>query len=325
MFEAISWFFDNFLIDPLTNLFVLLSHVTGSAGIGVILLTIIIRIVTLPPTLRQMHTTRMMAVLQPRMAEIQRRYKDPRRRSQEQMKLYKDAGVNPLGCFSGMLIQFPILIALYRTFSLAVGEAPESFIDLHDRLYSWDYLRGSLPLESDFLWLHLGRPDPIILPVLVAATTYILQKVTMLPATDDRARAQASMMNMMMPLLFGWITISLPSGLGLYYVLSNVIGVVLQYAYVGGGPINWRGLVGLSQDPVLPRALEVRQMHIERVSSISRSDDDEEDDGEPGVGAKRGPRKGPSTQESRLADAAETGAAAARRRRSQSGRRRSRR
>jgi YidC/Oxa1 family membrane protein insertase len=312
MFDAISWFFDNLLINPLTNLYVLLSHVTGNAGFGVILLTIIIRIVTLPPTLRQMHTTRMMAALQPRMAEIQRRYKDPRRRSQEQMKLYREAGVNPLGCFSGMLIQFPILIALYRTFSLAVGEAPESLIDLHDRLYPWDYLRSALPLESDFLWLHLGKPDPIILPVLVAATTYILQKVTMMPANDERARAQASMMNMMMPLLFGWITISLPSGLGLYYVLSNVIGVVLQYWYVGGGPINWRGLVGLSQDPVLPKALEVRMAQIERVSRISRSDDEEDDDES-------------ETKETAVAKAAQTGSAAARRRRYQGGRRRGRR
>jgi YidC/Oxa1 family membrane protein insertase len=312
MFDAISWFFDNLLINPLTNLYVLLSHVTGNAGFGVILLTIIIRIVTLPPTLRQMHTTRMMAALQPRMAEIQKRYKDPRRRSQEQMKLYREAGVNPLGCFTGMLLQMPILIALYRVFSLSVGEAPESLIDLHDRLYPWDYLRGALPLESDFLWLHLGKPDPIILPVLVAATTYILQKVTMLPANDERARAQASMMNMMMPLLFGWITISLPSGLGLYYVLSNVIGVVLQYWYVGGGPINWRALVGLSQDPVLPRALEVRMAQIERVSRISRNDDEEDDDD-------------PESKEAAVAKAAQTGSAASRRRRYQGGRRRGRR
>jgi YidC/Oxa1 family membrane protein insertase len=312
MTEPISFFFNNFLINPLTNLFVLLSHLTGSAGIGVILLTIFIRIVTLPPTLRQMHTTRMMAALQPRMAEIQKRHKDPRRRSQEQMKLYKEAGVNPLGCFSGMLLQFPILISLYRTFSLAVGEAPESLIDLHDRLYAWDFLRGGLPLESDFLWLHLGRADPIILPVLVAATTYVLQKTTMMPANDEKARAQASMMNMMMPLLFGWITISLPSGLGLYYVLSNVIGVVLQYAYVGGGPINWRGLVGLSQDPVLPRALEVRQMHIDRVSRMSRGDDEEDDD-EEATPAKRTPK------------APVTDPATTRRRRYQGGRRRGRR
>jgi YidC/Oxa1 family membrane protein insertase len=313
MLDAIGFLFNTFLVNPLTNLFVLLSLLTGNAGIGVILLTIFIRIITLPPTLRQMHTTRMMAALQPRMADIQKRYKDPRRRSQEQMKLYKDAGVNPLGCFSGMLLQFPILIALYRTFSLAVGEAPESLISLHDRLYPWDYLREGLPLNSEFLWLHLGRPDPIILPVLVAATTYVLQKVTMLPANDERARAQASMMNMMMPLLFGWITISLPSGLGLYYVLSNVIGVVLQYAYVGGGPINWRGLVGLSQDPVLPKALEVREAHIARVQNMSRNGDDEEDDDED------------SSNGSAPVKAAPTASATSRRRRSSSGRRRGRR
>src|SRR4051812_45441758 len=312
MTEPISFFFNNFLINPLTNLFVLLSNFTGSAGVGVILLTIFIRVITLPPTLRQMHTTRMMAALQPRMAEFQKKYKDPRRRSQEQMKLYKGAGVNPLGCFSGMLLQFPILISLYRTFSLAVGEAPESLISLHDRLYPWDYLRSGLPLHSDFLWLHLGRPDPIILPVLVAATTYILQKVTMMPANDEKARAQASMMNMMMPLLFGWITINLPSGLGLYYVLSNLIGVVLQYAYVGGGPINWRGLVGLSQDPVLPKALEARQAHIDRVSLMNRGDDEEDDDDEPSPAARE-------------AKATQTGSAAARRRRYQGGRRRGRR
>jgi YidC/Oxa1 family membrane protein insertase len=313
MFDAISFVFDNALINPLTNLFVLLSHLTGSAGIGVILLTIFIRIITLPPTIKQMHTTRMMAALQPRMAEIQKRYKDPRRRSQEQMKLYKDAGVNPLGCFTGMLIQMPILIALYRVFSLAVGEAPESLIDLHDRLYAWDFMRGGLPLESDFLWLHLGRADPIILPVLVAATTYILQKVTMLPANDERARAQASMMNMMMPLLFGWITISLPSGLGLYYVPSNVIGVVLQYAYVGGGPINWRGLIGLSQDPVLPKALEVRMAQMERVSRFSNSDDEEAN--EPNVRSKSRLKKIPPSQKARVADASQTGSATNRRRR----------
>ena len=57
-----------------------------------------------------------------------------------------------------------------------------------------------MPLPADFLWLHLGRPDPIILPILVAATTYILQKMTMMPATDERQRAQNSMMNLMMPL-----------------------------------------------------------------------------------------------------------------------------
>ncbi len=272
--DPISFFFNTFLIDPLTNLFVFLATLTGNAGIGVILLTIIIRLITLPLTLKQMHSTRMMAAMSPRMAEIQKRHKDPKRRSEEQMKLYKEAGINPLGCFSSMILQFPILIALYRTFSFAVGEAPEALIKVSNRLYPWDYLRSDMPLPAHFFWLHLGRPDPIILPVLVAATTYVLQKLTVLPTADEKQRAQNSMMNMMMPLIFGWITINLPSGLGLYYVLSNVIGAVMQYVYIGGGPFNWRALVGLSQEPVLPRALDVRMAQMSAMSKIGQPEEE---------------------------------------------------
>jgi YidC/Oxa1 family membrane protein insertase len=277
-------FFNIFLITPLTNFFVLLTTLTGNAGVAVIILTIIIRLKTQPLTLKQMHSTRAMMALGPRQQEIQKRYKDPRRRQQETMKLYREAGINPLGCFSSMLIQLPILIALYRTFIISVGEAPESLISLSERIYGWDYLRSNLPLPADFLWLHLGRPDPFILPLLVALSTYTLQKMSTLPTTDEKQRAQASMMNLMMPLLFGWITLTLPSGLGLYYALSNIIGMVMQYAYIGGGPVNWRALVGLSQDPVLPRALEQREAQRERYKDLGRSDgDDEEDESEDGA------------------------------------------
>jgi YidC/Oxa1 family membrane protein insertase len=279
-------FFNLFLIDPLTNLFVLLATLTGSAGIAVILLTLIIRLATYPLQRKQMHSTRMMAALQPRMQEIQKRYKDPKRRSEEQMKLYREAGFNPLGCVSSMIIQFPILWALYRTFIYAVGEPPESLVRLSDRLYNWGYLRSGLPLKSDFLWLHLGRSDLLVLPVLVAATTYVLQKMSTMPAMDEKARAQASMMNFLMPLFFGYITINLPSGLALYYVLSNIIGMIMQYVYVGGGPFNWRGVLGLNQDAVLPRALDIRRAQLDAF----KGDDDEEDDGGE-VAAKPGPKK----------------------------------
>ena len=280
-----------FLITPLINLFVLLTTVTGNAGIAVILLTIIIRLVTFPLTVKQMHSTRMMAAMQPRMQEIQKKYKDPRRRSQEQMKLYREAGINPLGCISSMLLQFPFLIALYRTFVLAVGEAPEALLELSGRLYDIPYLRSGLPLPADFLWLHLGRPDPFILPLLVAMTTYLLQKMSTMPAMDERARAQAQMMNFLMPLIFGYITITLPSGLGLYYVLSNLIGIAMQYIYVGGGPINWRAIVGLSQEPVLPRAMELRQRNIERANNFGRDGVEEPDEDESSTGAAVGSKQ----------------------------------
>jgi len=230
MVDAISFVFNTFLINPLTNLFVLLSLLTGNAGFGVILLTIFIRLITLPTTLKQMHTTRMMAAINPRMQDIQKRYKDPKRRSEEQMKLYKEAGINPLGCFSGMLLQFPILIALYRVFSLAVGETPEAIIKVHGRLYNIDYLREGMPLNSHFLWLNLGRPDALLLPILVAGTTYVLQKVTTLPAQTEQQRAQAGMMNLMMPLMLGFISNNLSSGLCLYWVVGNVVAMLMQVA-----------------------------------------------------------------------------------------------
>jgi YidC/Oxa1 family membrane protein insertase len=305
--SLISDFFNIFLINPLTNLFILLATLTGSAGIAVILLTLIIRGLTYPLQRKQMHSTRMMAALQPRMQEIQRRYKDPKRRSEEQMKLYREAGFNPVGCFSSMLIQFPILIALYRTFIYAVGEPPESLVRLSGRLYNWDYLRSGLPLKSDFLWLHLGRPDVLFLPITVAATTYVLQKMSTLPAMDEKARAQASMMNFLMPLFFGYITLSLPSGLALYYVLSNVIGVIMQYVYVGGGPINWRSILGLSQEPVLPRALDIRRAQMEAFKS---SEDEEE---EPGAAASAGAATRPRRAET-------SGTAGSKRRRRRYGR-----
>jgi YidC/Oxa1 family membrane protein insertase len=299
-------FFNLVLVNPLTNLFVLLTTITGNAGLGVILLTVIIRIVTLPLTLKQMHSTRMMAILAPRIQESNRRYKDPRRRSEEQMKLYREAGINPLGCFSSMLIQFPILFALYRTFTLAVGESPEALIELSDRLYSWEFLVTGLPLPGEFLWLHLGRPDPFVLPVLVAATTYALQKMTMMPAVDERQRAQNRMMNLLMPLIFAWITITLPSGLGLYYVLSNIIGMVMQYAYVGGGRLNWRAFIGMSEEPVLPRALVLRQAQVDAMNQHLSNNGDAD------AGQEQGQPR-------------ESAAAARRRRRYTSGRRRGRR
>lgn len=279
-------FFNSFLIDPLTNLFVFLTAISGNAGFGVILLTVLIKVVTLPLQIRQMHTQRMMASIMPRQQEITKRYKDPRRRQEEMMKVYREAGVNPIGCFGPILLQMPIFIALFAMFRHALGEAPEALIETSERLYSWSYLRASLPLRPEFLWMHMGRPDPLILPILVAATTYILQKMMQLPAVDERARAQAGMMNLLMPLIFGWITITLPSGLGLYYVLSNVASGVMQYGYVGGGPFNWRGLVGLSQDPVLPRAYEQRQRRMEEAKKLGRGGDEPEAEAEEAPPAK---------------------------------------
>lgn len=316
-------FFNLVLINPLTNLFVLLTIVLGNAGLAVIALTVIIRFLTLPLTLKQLRMTRLMAAIQPRMQEIQKKHRDPRRRSEEQMKLYREMGVNPLGCFGSMLIQFPILIALYATFRLALGDSPEAVLSLSERLYAWDYLRNAIPLGEKFLWLNLGNPDPFIIPVTVAISTYVYQKLSSLPPMDERQAAQTNMMNMLMPLIFGWITITLPSGLGLYYVLSNIIGMVMQYAYVGGGSFNWRALVGLSREPVLPKALEVRQAQMEAVRKALPP----EEERAPGARARRetAAQKARPGNDGATTGREEGSASAKRRRRYASGKRRGRR
>ena len=273
-------FFDLFLITPLTNAFVLLTTLTGNAGLAVILLTILIKIVTLPLQLRQLHGMRAMQAIQPRMQELQKRYKDPRRRQQEMMKLYREAGINPLGCLSGLLIQMPILIALYRVFYLSVGETPESVVRLSEKIYSLDILREGLPLPADFLWMHLGSPDPVVMPLAVAVSMYTMQKLTQVPTTDEKQRAQQNMMNLMLPLMFGFFTIQWPSALGLYWALSNVISMATHYFYVGGGPINWKALIGMSQEAVLPRAVAAREEQKDRYKNLGKSDDEDEDDEE---------------------------------------------
>jgi YidC/Oxa1 family membrane protein insertase len=270
--------FDLIFITPLTNAFLFLTTLTGNAGLAVILLTVIIKGATLPLQLRQLHGMRAMQAIQPRMQELQKRYKDPRRRQQEMMKMYREAGINPLGCVSGLLIQMPILMALYRVFYLAVGKAPESLVKLSEKIYPWDFLRSGLPLPADFLWMHLGSPDPIVMPMAVAVSMYTMQKLTQVPTTDEKQRAQQNMMNLMLPLMFGFFTIQWPSALGLYWALSNVISMVTHYFYVGGGPINWRALVGMSQEAVLPRAVEARQEQRDRFKDLGRSDDEDEED-----------------------------------------------
>jgi YidC/Oxa1 family membrane protein insertase len=108
--------FDTVLLRPMLNFLAILSnYLFGSFGLAIVVLTVIVRLATLPLTQRQLRSTRAMQELQPKMKELQKKYaKDKERLNQETMKLYKEQGVNPLGCAFPMLVQFPIWIALYH-------------------------------------------------------------------------------------------------------------------------------------------------------------------------------------------------------------------
>jgi YidC/Oxa1 family membrane protein insertase len=235
--------FDLVLIDPMTNVLVVLAKVfAGNFGIAIIVFTFIIRGLTFPLTIRQIRASRAMSAIQPRMQEIQKKYKDPRRRSEETMKLYREAGVNPAGCLLPMLIQFPIWIALYQTIRVVLGSTPESFIGLSQRLYPWSYVRQALPLQNHFLWMDLAQPDTtFLIAILVGASTWVQQKMTT-PRNmgDERQQSMNSMMLWMMPLMFAWFTLTVPSGLAVYWAATNLIGITLQYFYMRPAGQTWR-------------------------------------------------------------------------------------
>jgi YidC/Oxa1 family membrane protein insertase len=156
------------------------------------------------------------------------------------MKLYKEAGINPLGCLWPMLIQLPIWIALYQAIMGALAATPESLLGLGQRLYSWDIVNQAIPLSSQFLGLHLGLTGSengmlgFLLAIIVGGTMWVQQKMTTAPAVDPRQQSTNRMMTLLMPLMFGFLTLMFPSGLALYWAVSNMIGIVTQYFVTGG-------------------------------------------------------------------------------------------
>ncbi len=244
------------LMRPLINALLLLTNLVGGQfGVAIILFTVLLRIVTIPFTLRQLQSTRAMQEIQPRMQEIQKKHKDPKRRQEETMKLYRESGVNPLGCFMPMAIQMLVFIALYRALAFVVGGSPESVVDLSQRIYSWTYLSQSIPVEQSFLWLELGQSDStFILPLLVGVSTYVQTRLAATPAATPQQQQQQQMMTWMMPLVLVWITLALPSGVGVYWVVSNIFSVFASY-WVYGRRLTWRSLLptAAATEPKRPR------------------------------------------------------------------------
>ena len=240
-------FFELILLKPVLNFLIVLSNVLFSDfGLAIIVLTVMVRTVMLPLTLKQLRSSRKMSEgmksIQPRIQELKKKYaKDPRKLQQEQMKLYKEAGISPMGCLSSpmlvsTLLQIPIFIALYRGIIQVLAVTPQDFLGLSQDLYSWPIVREALPVSGKFLWLDLGAPDPyLLIPILVMATMWVSMKMMSQPAADPQQQSMQSIMQLMMPLMFGFITFTLPGGLGLYFVVTSLFSIVAQYYIYGWG------------------------------------------------------------------------------------------
>ncbi|MCH7744505.1 MAG: membrane protein insertase YidC [Chloroflexi bacterium] len=229
------------IIDPMVNSLVLLYSIFfNNFGVSILIFTVMMRGVMFPLTVRQSRQMKKMTEIQPKVKEMQERYgKDRQKISSETMKIYKENGVNPIGCLGPMFLQFPIWIGLYRSILQILPASPDSLVGLSGHLYSWlPRVHEVIPLNSQFLWLDLALPDPIALPIMVGASMYLMQKMTVMPSADPRQASTNRMMLWMMPLMFGFFTTSFPSGLALYWIVSNIVGVIIQGFITGWEPLT---------------------------------------------------------------------------------------
>jgi len=216
---ALNLGFWGIIAIPFLRLLKLFYRIVPNYGVAIILLTVLVRLLTLPMSIRGQRSMMKMQRLQPQVERIRERYKNEQDKlHHEMMELYKRNHVNPLGGCLPMLIQFPVFIGLYEALLNAVELRNAPFIGWIRDLAAPDCL--PIPgVTVPFTDLH-GIP---VLVILMAITAFVQQWIS--PRNPDPSQQK---MMMYMPVIFSVIFIELPAGLSLYYFFSNLLGVVQQ-------------------------------------------------------------------------------------------------
>lgn len=177
-----------------------------SYAIAIVVIAVLIRMVLLPLNISQMKSTVGMQAIQPQMKEIQEKYaNNPELMQQKTMELYQEYGVNPMAGCLPLLIQFPIMIALYQGLRAFVPSQPEFY---------------------NFLWIpDLGDIDAThIMVILVAASTFIQSYIT----TGKPTQPMQWYMLIAMPVMMGWMAAKFPAFLCIYWITITVVGIFQQ-------------------------------------------------------------------------------------------------
>ncbi len=212
----------SFIVRPISvhlllPFFLWLHGIFSNWGIVIIIFSIVIKLITIPTSMGQMRSMRKMRVVQPMMTDLRAKYKDdPKKLNEETMKLYRTYGINPAGGCLPMLLQMPILFALYAVL--------RNVIQLRQAPFGLWVSDLSVP---DALF-HFGTKLPLIgeqmsgLTLLLVITMFIQQMFTI---TDPRQKQMAYIM----PIVFIFMFNNLPSGVGLYYFMFNIFGLIQQF------------------------------------------------------------------------------------------------
>ena len=267
---------DLLILDPFTNALLLIYAFVGNFGVSIILFTILVRLATHPIMAMQIKSsTAMQSVMQSEeWLKIQEKYKtDKEKLAQEQMRIYSERGVSPFASCLPTLIQFPILIGFYQSIVRSIAATPMQLIDQVRSIYPAlanitpnASLSALIPIQSQFLWMNLGQPEGVpvslfsftfaipVLAIIVGLTTYVQTKLTIMPSAtpNDQSAQMNKMMGIYMPVLLFYFSLTFASGLAIYFITSNLFGI-LQYAALG--KVNWSNLFsfGSKKAPEKPK------------------------------------------------------------------------
>ena len=248
MLSQLGNFFFVIFTQPIFNGLLLLDHLLGDFGLSIILLTILIRLLLFPLTLRQLKSTKAMQAIQPLIADVKKQYpKDQRAQLEATQAIYKEYGINPAAGCLPLFIQLPVLYGLFNSLN-TVLRSP-NLHNINDAIYPFLPHITRLP-DANLNWftfinhswfINLGVPDPThILPILAGVATFIQLRMSQprtSVATKNAMSQQMQMMQFIMPvitLVFAW---SFPAGLALYWTTTSVFSMVQQYFVTGWGSL----------------------------------------------------------------------------------------
>src|SRR5579872_3394083 len=230
----------------------LLDHVLGDFGLSIIVLTILIRLILFPLTLKQLKSTKAMQAIQPLIADVKKQYpKDQRAQLEATQAIYKEYRVNPAAGCLPLFIQLPVIYALYNSLNEVLRNHP-TVITLNNNIYPFLPHFSKLP-DANLNWftfidphwfINLGAPDPThILPILAGLATFIQLRMSQprtTAATKNAMTSQMQIMQFIMPfitLFFAW---TFPAGLALYWTTTSLFSMVQQYFVTGWGSLMVR-------------------------------------------------------------------------------------
>ncbi len=254
----VTCLWNTLLVHPLINLLVLADYFVHDFGLAVVIVTVAIRLALFPVFRAQVRSSRAMQELAPALNDIKKKYgKDRAQLQQEQMKLYKERGINPVGGCLPMLVFFPVLFAMYAAFQQVGGlGAPALTVQVLREKVLWPFIptpaglgpNDTIDLAAHWLpWVsNLAHPDHLFfnfigpLPI-ISALLQLIASIQALPRnppqTDDPTQRTMQSMTYYLPLITVVFFKDLAAGVFIYYITTTIFQIIQQYFVMGWGQL----------------------------------------------------------------------------------------